>query len=254
MLSKNQAKNLRALHRKKTRRELGLFLVEGEKVIAELLAAADWQLQSLYATAEFINAYKSLIKQAGVVLVECSAEELTSVSTLVSNTAALAVVKTPEQAPAMQFNNNSWVLALDGINDPGNLGSLLRIADWYGIGQVVCSPTTAEIYNPKVITASKGSFLRVEVNYLPLGTFFDALPEGTPVLGAYLEGESIHHLQPSPQGGVILLGSEAQGISAELATQVTCKITIPAFGAAESLNVGVAAAVICDNLKRLSAS
>src|SRR5690554_6185419 len=131
MISKNQAKSLRALHRKKTRREEGLFLVEGEKVVAELLAAADWQVQSLYATAEFINAYKNLIKQAGVVLVECSAEELTSVSTLVSNTAALAVVKTPEQAPAMQFKNNSWVLALDGINDPGNLGSLLRIADWY---------------------------------------------------------------------------------------------------------------------------
>jgi len=230
-----------------------LFLVEGEKVIAELLAAADWQLQSLYATAEFINAYKSLIKQAGVVLVECSAEELTSVSTLVSNTAALAVVKTPEQAPVMQFNNNSWVLALDGINDPGNLGSLLRIADWYGIEQVVCSPTTAEVYNPKVIAASKGSFLRVGLSYQPLDDFFNQLPANTAILGAYLEGESIHQLEACPRGGVILLGNEAQGISQALAARVTRKITIPTFGAAESLNVGVAAAVICDNLKRLGA-
>ena len=252
MLSKNQAKSLRALHRKKTRREEGLFLVEGEKVVAELLAAADWQVQSLYATAEFINAYKSLIKQSGVVLVECSAEELTSVSTLVSNSAALAVVAMPKQAPDLNITSQTWVIALDGINDPGNLGSLLRIADWYGIGQVICSPTTAEVYNPKVIAASKGSFLRVAVIYQPLPAFFEALPANTVVLGAYLDGESIHNLQPSPLGGVILLGSEAQGISAELAAQVTRKITIPAFGAAESLNVGIAAAVICDNLKRLS--
>lgn len=249
MLSKNQAKSLRALHRKKTRRELGLFLVEGEKVVAELLAS-NWQVESLYATAEFINAYKNLIKQTNVLLLECSAEELTSVSTLVSNTAALAVVKTPEQKFKPLEGSKAWVLALDGINDPGNLGSLLRIADWYGIEQVVCSPTTAELYNPKVITASKGSFLRIAVSYQPLDTFFNQLPANTEVLGAYLEGESIHDLQPNPQGGVILLGSEAQGISDELSARITRKITIPAFGAAESLNVGVAAAVICDNLKR----
>ncbi|HKM15064.1 MAG TPA: RNA methyltransferase [Marinospirillum sp.] len=252
MLSKNQAKNLRALHRKKTRREQGLFLVEGEKVVAELLAASDWQVQSLYATAAFINAYKGLIKQSGVTLVECSAEELTSVSTLVSNSAALAVVAMPRQAPDLHLDSNTWILALDGINDPGNLGSVLRIADWYGIQQVMCSPTTAEVYNPKVITASKGSFLRVAVVYQPLPDFFATLSANTAVLGAYLDGESIHNLQPNPQGGVILLGSEAQGISAELAALVTRKITIPAFGAAESLNVGIAAAVICDNLKRLS--
>lgn len=251
MLSKNQAKNLRALHRKKARREQGLFLVEGEKVVAELLASS-WQIDSLYATPEFIGAYQGLIKQAGVVLVECSAAELTAVSTLVSNSAALALVKMPEPTLKPLDTEQAWILALDGINDPGNLGSLLRIADWYGIGQVVCSPTTAEVYNPKVITASKGSFLRVAVSYQPLGAFFNQLPANTAILGAYLEGESIHQLKASPSGGVILLGSEAQGISQELALRVTRKITIPAFGAAESLNVGVAAAVICDNLKRLS--
>lgn len=254
MLSKNQAKNLRALHRKKARREQGFFLVEGEKVVAELLAASNWQVQSLYATAEFVTAYQGLIKQAGVVLVECTAVELTSVSTLVSNSAALAVVKTPEPFLKPLGDEQAWVLALDGINDPGNLGSLLRIADWYGIEQVVCSPTTAEVYNPKVITASKGSFLRVAVSYQPLDVFFSQLPANTAVLGAYLEGESIHHLEVCPVGGVILLGSEAQGISQDLAKNVTQKITIPAFGSAESLNVGVAAAVICDNLKRLNAN
>lgn len=252
MLSKNQAKSLRALHRKKTRRELGLFLVEGEKVVAELLAS-NWQVESLYATPEFITAYQNLIKLSKVVLVECSATELTSVSTLVSNTAALAVVKIPKQKFKSLDASQTWILALDAINDPGNLGSLLRIADWYGIGQLVCSPTTAEVYNPKVIAASKGSFLRVALSYQPLDDFFNQLPANTAILGAYLEGESIHQLEACPRGGVILLGSEAQGISQALAARVTRKITIPAFGAAESLNVGVAAAVICDNLKRLGA-
>lgn len=251
MLSKNQAKNIRTLHRKKARREQGLFLVEGEKVVVELLSS-HWRVQSLYATAEFINTHQDLINQSKVSLVECSPAELTSVSTLVSNTAALAVVHTPEPTQP-SLDDKNWILALDNINDPGNLGSLLRIADWYGIQQVVCSPTTAELYNPKVIAASKGSFLRIAVSYQTLDNFLDQLPNTTAVLGAYLDGESIHQLKPTPIGGVILLGNEAQGINPALATRITRKITIPAFGTAESLNVGVAAAVICDNLKRQQA-
>lgn len=117
---------------------------------------------------------------------------------------------------------------------------------------MLCSPTTAELYNPKVIAASKGSFLRVAVSYQPLDEFLAQLPSTTAVLGAYLDGESVHQLTPPPTGGVLLLGSEAQGISPPLAKRVTRRITIPSFGAAESLNVGVAAAIICDNLKRLN--
>lgn len=250
MLSKNQAKTLRALHKKKFRREQGLFLVEGEKVVAELLAS-DWSVQALYATPSFASRYAELIQQSGVAITECTAEELTAVSTLVSNDAALAVVRCPMTADTPPPAAGEWLLALDDINDPGNLGSLLRIADWYGIRRMVCSPQTTELYNPKVITASKGSFLRVQVNYQPLDAFFDALPTGTQVLGAYLDGESIHTFQPQQRGGIVLLGSEAHGISDALATRVTQRITIPAFGAAESLNVAVAAAVLCDNLRRM---
>lgn len=249
MLSKNQIRQVRALHRKKTRRELGQFLVEGEKVVAELLAS-DWSVQSLYATPGFINHYNALIRQAGVTAVECTADELTSISTLVSNDAALAVVHCPATTPATTPARD-WMLALDGINDPGNLGSLLRIADWYGIRQLVCSPETAELFNPKVIAASKGSFLRVSVSYQPLEAFFTALPQDTQVLGAYLDGSCIHGFQTAARGGVLLLGSEAHGINASLAPFVTHQVTIPAFGAAESLNVAVAAAVLCDNLHRL---
>lgn len=250
MLSKNQAKSLRALHKKKSRREQGLFLVEGKKVVAELLAS-DWSVQALYATSSFMGDYAELIQQSGAPITECTAEELTSVSTLVSNDAALAVVNCPMAADTPPPAAGEWLLALDGINDPGNLGSLLRIADWYGIRRIVCSPQTTELYNPKVITASKGSFLRVQVSYQPLDAFFDALPANTAVLGAYLDGQSIHTFQPSQAGGIILLGSEAQGISNHLAERVTQRMTIPAFGHAESLNVAVAAAVLCDNLRRI---
>ncbi|MBE0505510.1 MAG: RNA methyltransferase [Marinospirillum sp.] len=250
MLSKNQAKTLRALHRKKARREQQQFLVEGEKVVAELLAS-NWSVQALYATPTFTAQYAGLIQQSGVSITECSAAELTSVSTLVSNDAALAVVNCPAVADNNSPSADKWVLALDDINDPGNLGSLLRIADWYGIRRIVCSPQTTELYNPKVIAASKGSFLRVQVDYQPLDAFFDALPANTAVLGAYLDGESIHAFRPQQRGGILLLGSEAHGISSALAARVTQRITIPAFGAAESLNVAVAAAVLCDNLRRI---
>ena len=249
MLSKNQAKQVRALHKKKVRREQGLFLVEGEKVVAELLAS-DWTIDRLFATPEFSHTYQELIQTAKVEVVTCDSAELTSISTLVTNSAALAVVKVPESAQT-RVDTQGWILALDNINDPGNLGSILRIADWYGIQQVVCSPTTAELFNPKVITASKGSFLRVAVSYQPLHEFLTQLPANTAVLGAYLDGESVHELSGCTNGGVVLLGSEAQGISSELAALVNKRITIPAFGAAESLNVGVAAAVICDNLVRI---
>lgn len=250
MLSKNQIRQVRALHRKKSRREQQQFLVEGEKVVAELLAS-NWSLHALYATSEFVAQYTHLIHQAGITPVHCTATELSDMGTLVSNDAALAVVNCPTAADTLPPTSDEWVLALDDINDPGNLGSLLRIADWYGIQRMVCSPQTTELYNPKVIAASKGSFLRVQVDYQPLDTFFDALPANTTVLGAYLDGESIHTFQPQQHGGILLLGSEAHGISSALAARVTQRITIPAFGTAESLNVAVAAAVLCDNLRRI---
>lgn len=250
MLSKNQLKHLRALHRKKERRELGQFLVEGEKMVVELLAS-NWPVISLFATPAFLQQQATLLQQQpGLQPVVCSPETLAQAGTLASNNAALAVARSCESASG-QWQPGEWLLALDRINDPGNLGSLLRIADWYGIRQVVCSPDTAELYNPKTLAASKGSFLRVDTRYQPLPDFFDALPPNTEILGAYLGGESIHDLPLQGRGGVLLLGSEAQGIHPALASRVTRRITIPAFGSAESLNVGMAAAIICDNLRRL---
>lgn len=252
MISKNQAKSLRALHRKKARREEGRFLVEGERVVAELLTSA-WEVESLYASEDFLARYRGLLDHAVFPIIECSPEALSGVSTLTSNNAAVAVVRMPEQRTDAPFQTGSWTLALDDVNDPGNLGSLLRIADWYGIKQIVCSPETVELYNPKVIAASMGSFLRVHVHVEPLSAFFDRLPSDIPILGAMLEGDSVHTLAPSSTGGVLLLGSEAHGVSSALLPRITQKVTIPSFGGAESLNVSVAAAIICDNLARIHA-
>lgn len=255
MPSNAQSKFIRSLHRKKARREQGLFLVEGEKVVAELLAS-EWRVHSLYASFEFLQNYQGLVQQSGVAVIECNADKLSAVSTLQSNKAALAVVYYPEYAQLPRLDKNAWVLALDSINDPGNLGSILRIADWYGIKQVVCSSCTVELFNPKVIAASKGSFLRVALYPTDLAVWFDSLAEESQVLGAFLQGESVHAMQPevAKKGGVIVLGNEAQGISAAIAQRINYQVTIPAFGHAESLNVAMATAIICDNIRRLESA
>lgn len=248
MLSKNQIRELRALQRKKERQARKRFVVEGGKAVLELLQS-DWPLAGLYATPEFAQQHAGLLAQRNIEPVLCAAESLTAVSSMASNRDVLALVQMPEAQAAPLPTAGEWVLALDGINDPGNLGTLIRIADWYGMDRIVCSPDSVELYNPKVIAASMGSFLRVQVHYQPLESWLDLLPANTQVLGAFLEGESVHAL-PALSGGVLLLGSEAHGISGGLHARVNRKVTIPAFGGAESLNVGVAAAVICDNLRR----
>ncbi|MFK7161513.1 RNA methyltransferase [Marinospirillum sp. MEB164] len=251
MISKNQLKFLRSLHQKKGRLEQQAFLVEGEKSVVELLHA-DWKVISLYASDAFIARYTPLLQQGDYPVYPASAAALTQASTLSNNHTALAVVASPRPA-ALQ--TSGWTLALDQINDPGNLGTLLRIADWYGFRQLVCSPGSAELTNPKVISASKGSFLRIPLHVCPLEDFFSQLDPQVPVLGAFLEGDSIHQLTADQLGdsGVLLLGNEAQGIRPELQAQVNCRVTIPSFGQAESLNVGVAGAILCDNIQRLRA-
>lgn len=250
MLSKNQLKLLRSLQRKKDRQQQQLFLVEGGKPVTELLAS-DWSVHSLFVSADFAASQGELLAQSVVQPVVCSAEALTAAGSLASNREAIAVVQMPDEQPAPRPQAGEWMLALDRINDPGNLGTLIRIADWYGIDHVLCSPDTVELYNPKVLSASMGSFLRVQLHYQPLDSWLASLPTEVAVLGAYLDGESVHQLSDVAQGGVLLMGSEAHGIAPELAARVTRKVTIPAFGAAESLNVAMATAIICDNLRRL---
>lgn len=249
MISQKWSKLIRSLHQKKYRKSEQLFIVEGEKAVLELLAS-DWQVQALFATDTFLQQHTITDTATGVKLLQtCSADELAKVGTFSSNNAALAVAVMPDNTPFV-MTQQQWVLVLDQINDPGNLGTIIRVADWYGISHIVCSPDTADVFNPKVIAAAKGSFLRVQLHYQPLLPLLQNSKD--PIYGADLQGESIHQLQLKQNGGYLVLGNEANGISDDITAVLSKKITIPAFGHAESLNVGVAAAIICDNLRRIS--
>ncbi|MEH0689889.1 RNA methyltransferase [Vibrio cholerae] len=241
MISKNQLKLLRALGQKKQRKANGLFLVQGEKNVLELIVS-DLEVKQIFATRDFLDKHQEALSDYDCV--EASLDELTKASTLVSNNSAIAVVAIPNlPVPKAQ----GWLIALDGVSDPGNLGTIIRVADWYGIKHIIASQDCADPYNPKTISATMGSFGRVSVTQCDLPAYLASA--NLPVYGAFLEGESVHTTQFAPQG-IILMGSESHGIREHAAQYVSDKITIPAFGGAESLNVAMATGIILDNLRR----
>ena len=246
MLSKSIGQLVRSLHQKKYRQQEGLFLVEGAKSVQEVLASP-FGVTMLLATDTFLAENNKLVSQQPCRVETATPDELTRLGTLESNNAAIAVVKMrPNLAPTLL--PNQWTLVLDDIRDPGNLGTILRIADWYGIDTILCSATTADVYNPKVISASKGSFTRINWWYGELEPVLKSAQ--MPILGAFLGGENVHKTNFGPGGGLIVLGNEANGIGPAVEALVTQRITIPRYGQAESLNVGIATAVILDNLRR----
>jgi TrmH family RNA methyltransferase len=247
MISQKWSKLIKSLHLKKFRKAEQLFFVEGEKAVLEVLAA-HWPVKALFGTADFFDRYPETA-YAAEMSQPCSASSLEQVGTFTSNNAALAVVAIPQYAPFVETDGH-WTLVLDNVNDPGNLGTIIRIADWYGIRHLLCSADTVDAFNPKVIASAKGSFLRVKLHYGDLTSWLEKAQQ--PVYGAFLNGDSVHQLTLPKAGGFIVLGNEANGISDAIASCVNRRITIPAFGQAESLNVGIASAVIVDNLVRLS--
>ncbi len=209
------------------------------------MLASDYEVMQVLATEVFIQEHGARLQRAEDVVVADSAT-LASLGNFRTNDGALAVARTKP--------NNPWSLAgdyglmLDQINDPGNLGTIIRIADWFGIPGLVVSENVPELYNPKVIAASKGSFCRVPVYYTDLPEFIRQT--GQPVYGADLTGQDIHSFH-FPKTGWIVIGNEAHGLSDQVKDLLTASITIPSYGAAESLNAGIATAIICDNLRRI---
>ncbi|GAB3495029.1 RNA methyltransferase [Spirosoma knui] len=246
MLSKNQIKYIQSLHQKKFRQQHRAFLVEGAKSVQEVLQS-DFEVELLVATEAFYKENAQLTDRQPTPVEIASVAELERIGTLESNNAALAVVRTKENRPLLA-EAGEIALILDDIRDPGNLGTILRIADWYGIRKILCSETTADVYNPKVISASKGSFTRVAWWY---GDIVQLLTTevNQPVYGAFLDGDDVHTL-PFKPAGYLVMGNESNGIRAEVATYVTQRVTIPRYGEAESLNVGIATAVLLDNWRR----
>lgn len=244
MLTKAEISRLRSLREKKHRDALGLHVVEGEKVVNELLAAG-YPLAELYATDKWNRPDASASPTPATIVTPL---EMSRISHFPTPSPVLAVgrIVRPVLDPAAL--DRGLTLLLDGIQDAGNLGTLLRIADWFGFDRVVASPDSVDVYNQKVVNASMGSFSRVPF-------FCASLPEllaGTraPVLGCDLNGGDVHRLAPLPCA-IIAIGSEGRGLSAGVRARVTSFVTIPRFGSAESLNAAIAAAIVCDNVRRL---
>ena len=245
MLTKVTAKFIKSLHTKKNRNEHGLFLVEGAKSVLELLTS-DFKIDSLYVTKDFFTENKEVLEKIHLPYSIVVQDELERISTLESNDSALAVVF-QKQNTELRAEPDEITLLLDDVRDPGNLGTIIRIADWYGIKKIIASNATTDRYNSKTIVASMGSFTRIEMYYTELEDFLSK--NKTDVLGTFLEGQSVYTMK-FPKGGILVMGNESNGIRSELLEYITKKITIPSFGNAESLNVAVATAVLLDNWKR----
>ena len=245
MISKAKARFIKFLQVKKYRQAEQCFLVQGAKAVNETLSS-DFDINLLLGTEDFFNSFKGSRSGIANEIIEASEKELTEVGSLEANNSALAVVRMkPNQEPKLPMDDFS--LVLDDIRDPGNLGSIIRTADWYGVKNIIASPETTDFYNPKVVNATMGSFLRVGVFYTPLEEFLAKV--SLPTYGTFLEGENVHRVKFA-KGGLIVIGNESKGISPEVEKQIPHRITIPRVGGAESLNASTATAIVLDNLRR----
>ncbi|TZF81357.1 RNA methyltransferase [Pedobacter sp. BS3] len=245
MLSKSQISFIKSLHQKKFRKEHGLFIVEGLKSVTEFIRSA-YNVHSVFFTEPAGSKMLNLSKKINSQLI--SDNELHKISALTNPQQVLALVHIPPvQAVQSQHFSNKLSLMLDGVQDPGNLGTIIRTANWFGFDELLCSTDTVDCYNPKVVQATMGSLSRINVHYLDLTTLLKTTH--LPVYGALLEGENIYNTNFS-DAGFVILGNEGNGISAETARYITHPFTIPGIGKAESLNVSVSAGIICSELKR----
>ncbi|MBA4277546.1 RNA methyltransferase [Flavobacterium sp.] len=242
MVSKNQIKLITSLQQKKYRSINQLFFAEGIKVIQELVES-NFELVHLYTTQ---NDFEEVSNDKKTIISE---NDLKKISALATPNTCLAIFKIPSEK---KTNESGLILALDSIRDPGNLGTILRLCDWFGIEQLICSKETVDIYNPKVVQATMGSIARVNVNYVDLESFIDKTKLA--VFGTFMDGNNIYKTD-LPQEGIIVMGNEANGISPELERLIKNRLTIPRFGTlqkTESLNVATATAIILSEFRRLS--
>jgi RNA methyltransferase, TrmH family len=243
MLSKADIRYIKSLQVKKYRKHEQCFIVEGAKSVKELLQS-DFHVLTLLGTPDFLS---SIDLKKGYRVEEVSEKDLAGLGEFQTSNSAVAVARMKENEP-FSVQDNEYALVLDDIRDPGNLGTIIRTADWYGITKVIASSETADFYNPKVINSTMGSFTRTNIFYTDLSAFFETI-KGRAVYGAYLEGQNIYSTS-FELGGFIVIGNEARGISERLEKYISQKITIPRIGHAESLNAAIATGIILDNLRR----
>lgn len=252
MLSKNKIKLIQSLNRKKDRDESGLFLVEGNKMVEEALRS-EYQIETLVCTAQFADQHPEIRSKAKEII-EADKDSIQKASLLQNPQEALAIIMQPENKKPKLNLNEELCLALDFIQDPGNLGTVLRIADWFGIDTVICSENTVDVYNPKVVQASMGAIFRIKTIYTNLESFLlKTAQDRIPVYGTFMDGNNIYTEQLT-KNGIIILGNEGNGISDQISKLVTHTIAIPTFSTnpnkAESLNVAIAASICCSEFRR----
>ena len=253
MLNKNKSRFIISLQKKKVREEEGLFVIEGDKIVKEFLAAGV-SVMTLIAKKEFISGLAPSFMEHISEIEDANYEELKHISTLKTPHNAVAIVRIPEKKMIVPELLNKLCAALDCVQDPGNLGTIIRAAAWVGIANILCSPDCVDVFNPKVVQASMGAILHVNVFYSGLKNFMKTAQENNiNVYGTVLDGEPVYSHKLADKG-IILLGNESRGISADLMPFVTDKIMIPGAGRGipgiESLNVGMAASVIFSEFQR----
>ena len=240
MITRAEILSIKALATKQGREEQGAFIAEGEKLVGEI-RNSDFRIRKIYQT-------KPIFAEGEMV----SEKEMERISQLKTANSVLAVVEMPKSRLASVKPGTNLVLALDRVQNPGNLGTIIRLADWFGISDIVCSEDTADCFNPKVVQATMGAILRVRVHYTNLAKWLEE-QRGVKVYGTFLEGENIYSMALD-KNGVIVMGNEGQGVSSEVAAKVSHKLLIPPYPAdrcgSESLNVAVATAVICSEFRR----
>ncbi|MBO7493957.1 MAG: RNA methyltransferase [Bacteroidales bacterium] len=242
MISKNRISQIRKLHAKKFRDESGLFLVEGYKSV-EMLCASGFEVEEIFATENALTDNAAWLSSLSPTLI--TAEEMSRISTMQTPPELLAIALQRQSLPDIPANRP--ILALDHISDPGNLGTIIRTADWFDIQHIVCSPDCVEFYNPKVIQSTMGSFTHIHVHYRSLPEFLKQESTCRRILGTFLDGEDIRQFEFN-RNDILVIGNESNGISEKVANAVTHRITIPTAAqgrdTAESLNAAVAAAVV----------
>ncbi|MBS1680644.1 MAG: RNA methyltransferase [Bacteroidetes bacterium] len=244
MVSKAKIKFVKSLQVKKYRKQEQSFVVEGAKSVEELLHS-NYTIDWLAASEMFLKKNENVIQKRKVEYVVADEKELAQLGHFQTNDAALAVAKMkPNVAPNLK---DEFCLVLDGLGDPGNVGTILRTADWYGIKNIIASEDTADFYNPKTISATMGSFCRVSFFYTDLPDFLQRNTQ--PVFGTFMDGDNVHRIDFG-KSGLIVIGNESNGISNRVSRFVSQRITIPKTGGAESLNAAIATGIVLDNVFR----
>ena len=253
MLSKAEIKRLSRYKQSKFRNQDNLFVVEGEKMLLELLES-EYDIQAIYAIGQWIEKNKAIIQTKDIAnrTIEISEDDLERISLLSTPNQVYSLVKIPQEE--ISKLQKGLTIVLDGIKDPGNLGTIIRLADWYAIENIICSEDCVDVYNPKTVQSTMGSIFRVKVKYLDLQEYLQSLPSNHAIYGSIVEGGENIYTKHFQEDSILIIGSESHGISPEIQQYVNHKITIPRFrtdNKPESLNASIATAIMISEIKRI---